>query len=115
MSVHDSFSNPVEFVARMVIVCGEPPVVGVGQLTTPVAGLIVIPAGPLTSDHPTGFMHVGLVSVGVGPVYAPPQACESFGIAVTTGAGTDAVKETFSRKNPSSIAVLKCETRMNTV
>src|SRR5262245_39242998 len=75
---------------------------------------MVMPAGPVMSDQAViGFMHVGLVSVGVGPVYKTAAGIVASEMLLMTGA-TSPVKSTLRKKNPSSIEVLKCETRMRT-
>ena len=61
-----SSSIPAEFLARIVTVWGLPATTGLGQETTPVAGLIVIPEGLATSDHVIGG--VPWLRAGVGPV-----------------------------------------------
>jgi hypothetical protein len=64
--------DPQSFAACVVIVYGEPPVTGVGQVTAPVLEFIVIPAGaPAPRLHVTG--PVPELSDGLPDVKFTPQ------------------------------------------
>ena len=102
VSVQVVSSNPVALVPRIVIVCGEPAIIGVGQLTRPVEELMVMPTGPATSAQAViGFMQPGFVSAGLGPVYAPPQSRDAFGISTITGATGLTVNDQVSVSEPA--------------